>query len=368
MLNEVFIMNQKSRHIEFKQTEELIQQNLLVKHYAGSIAYGTNLPTSDVDFRGIFCAEPVNIRTPFFTVREVTDVKEEDTKFYELSHFMKLCLDCNPNVVETLWVDDWDITVRTFAYDHLRNHRHELLSSKIAFTTSGYALAQLKRIKGHNKWINNPQSEQPPRQIDFVSLVQNFTDEKMLKLDIERFCEDHRLIPYGGDIYGVIDAVGYRTYDKTFRLNTNYDDVVAVGLKRIPKFIIKFNKDEYKQAKEFHSNYWNWKNNRNESRSELEEKFGYDTKHAMHLVRLLRMGVEALRDGELIVKRPDAEELLSIRDGAWTYEEVVKYAESMDKEVREVWYKRTDLPKRPDLKFAARLLMETQDIVWGQNA
>jgi len=58
---------------------------------------------------------------------------------------------------------------------------------------------------------------------------------------------------------------------------------------------------------------------------------------------------------------------MCIRDRAWTYEEVVAYAESMDKEVRDVWYKNTDLRKKPDIKFAAKLLMETQDIIWGQN-
>ena len=125
-----------------RSAEELMKDNMLVKHYAGSISYGTNLPTSDVDFRGVFCGDPVNIRTPFFTVRECEDTLEEDTKLYELSHFMKLCLDCNPNVIETLWVNDTDITFRTAAYDLLREHRHGLLSSKVAFTTSGYAIAQ----------------------------------------------------------------------------------------------------------------------------------------------------------------------------------------------------------------------------------
>jgi len=77
------------------------------------------------------------------------------------------------------------------------------------------------------------------------------------------------------------------------------------------------------------------------------------------------MGVEALRDGEIVVKRPDAEDLLLIRAGAWTYKEVIKYAEDMDDKVRNYWYKKTDLPKPPDLTKIAKLLMETQDMVWS---
>lgn len=137
-----------------KQADQQIHDNLIVKHFAGSHAYGTNLPTSDVDFRGIFVADPVNIRTPFYPIREVSDQTEEDTKIYELTQFMKLCLECNPNIIETLWVRPEDITYSTEAYWVLRKAAPQLLSSKIAFTTSGYAISQLKRIKGHNKWIN----------------------------------------------------------------------------------------------------------------------------------------------------------------------------------------------------------------------
>ena len=355
---------------QIRPSNILMKNNMLVKHYAGSISYGTNLPTSDVDFRGVFCADPINIRTPFFTVRECEDVNEEDTKLYELSHFMKLCLDCNPNIVETLWVDDADITHRTPAYDLLREHRHSLLSSKIAFTTSGYAISQLKRIKGHNKWINNPQSVEPPKQIDFISLVQNFTEDKIFSIDLRDYHKGYRLIPYGYNIYGLIAMPGCQTYSNDYTLNTTIDEeeneTLSINRKN-PLFVIKFNKDEYNLAKDKHKNYWIWKENRNEARSELEEKYGFDTKHAMHLVRLLRMGVEALRDEGIVVKRPDAKELLDIRNGKWTYNEIVEYAEEMDNEVRNVWYKKTNLQKKPDIKFAANLLMNVQDIIWNTN-
>ena len=350
--------------MKVRTANELMKENLIVKHLAGSRAYGTSTPESDTDYRGVFCADPINLLTPFFPVREVEDETEEDTKLYELAHFMKLCLDCNPNVVETLWVDDSAIIATSEAYEHLRAHRHELLSSKIAFTTSGYALAQLKRIKGHNKWINNPQPEFPPYQTDYVSLVQSFTIEKMLPRDFNFavYRDNHRLVPYGRDVFGVYTAQGHQLYDVKRKLNTVYEgERHALGQ---TKFIIKWNKQDYKDAKDRHKNYWTWKTNRNEKRGAFEEEFGYDTKHAMHLVRLLRMGVEALRDEEIVVKRPDADELLAIRNGAWTYEEVVAYAESMDKEVREVWYKKTKLRKKPNIHLAADILMEVQEYVW----
>jgi len=347
----------------FRTAAELMKDNMLVKHYAGSISYGTNLPTSDVDFRGIFCGDPVNILTPFYTIRECDDATEEDTKLYELAHFFKLCLDCNPNIIETLWVDDSDITFRTEAYDIIRDHRADFLSSKIAFTTSGYAFAQLKRIKGHNKWINNPQPEEAPQPKDFVSLVQYFGEDKMLKFNIDDWNVGHRLIPYGDEVYGVYSAAkAFTLFDGFGKLNTNFEgDREDLGT---PSLVVKFNKEEFKHAIERHGNYWTWKKNRNEARSELEEAHGYDTKHAMHLVRLLRMGEEALTTGEIIVKRPDAEELLAIRHGSMTYEEIVDYAEDMHDRIMNKHYKETVLPKKPDLKKVAQLLMDVQFKVW----
>lgn len=45
--------------MRLKSAKKLMRENLLVKHYAGSHVYNTALLTSDVDFRGIFCADPV---------------------------------------------------------------------------------------------------------------------------------------------------------------------------------------------------------------------------------------------------------------------------------------------------------------------
>ena len=59
-----------------------------------------------------------------------------------------------------------------------------------------------------------------------------------------------------------------------------------------------------------------------EKRKKDIEKYGFSTKNAMHLVRLLRMGSEALKTGSYNVYREDAEELLDIRAGEWSIEDV----------------------------------------------
>lgn len=67
----------------------------VMRCHSGSLAYGTNLPTSDVDIRGLFCAPPKFIRTPFFNIKEQTLEDEEDGKIYELTNFMKLFAEMN---------------------------------------------------------------------------------------------------------------------------------------------------------------------------------------------------------------------------------------------------------------------------------
>jgi len=67
----------------------------------------------------------------------------------------------------------------------------------------------------------------------------------------------------------------------------------------------------------------------------MEKEFGYDGKHAMHLVRLLRMGFEIISTGQVVVTRPDAEELLEIRNGSWPLEQLLEYATAMEIKIEE---------------------------------
>ena len=83
-------------------------------------------------------------------------------------------------------------------------------------------------------------------------------------------------------------------------------------------------------------------------RKGLVMEFGYDTKNAAHLVRLLRMGIEFLATGELMVERPDAAELVGIKRGEWTLEQVEREADRLFSKIEDALIHST-LPERPDL-------------------
>lgn len=358
-----------------KSAQQLAKDNLIVKHVSGSHAYGMNTPESDLDIRGIFCADPINVRTSLFRIEEVA-VGGQDEKYFELEHYCHLAADCNPNIIETLWVDEADIMFKTPAYDLLRKNRHLFLSSKIAFTTSGYAVAQLKRIKNHKRMIVNPQPVDPPQPCDYFSLVYDFTPLQKFKINLREINTGfYILIHTGGDIYLVLytgDIVVADLGVRNWVINTDGSFKVWPNDRPIGKslplhYIIKFNRSEYEAAKKEHEHYWEWKKNRNEDRAKLEEKHGFDSKHAAHLVRLMRTGKEALTEGIIRVKRPDSAELKAIRNGSMTYEEIIKYAEEMDDLIRNKLYKETTLPHSTDKVAIAKLIMEIQDMIWSGN-
>lgn len=96
----------------------------------------------------------------------------------------------------------------------------------------------------------------------------------------------------------------------------------------------------------------------------IEKKHAYDHKHAMHIVRLYRMVKEILKTGEVLVHRPDANELLEIRNGEWSYEQVMDYIKDTDSELATL-YKNCTLPDRPNHAKISDLYMEICEEVYG---
>jgi len=151
----------------------------------------------------------------------------------------------------------------------------------------------------------------------------------------------------------VAAATGYTADDKELKwisaakhvgLSENYTEMM-------------YTERAYRSAKKHYKSYIEWKKNRNPVRAKLEQKFGYDTKHGGHVVRLLRMAKEILTEHKVIVRRPDAEELVSIRRGAWSYDQMIEWAEKEEANLN-ILMKESTLPSQPD--------RETLDI-WFMN-
>jgi uncharacterized protein len=84
-------------------------------------------------------------------------------------------------------------------------------------------------------------------------------------------------------------------------------------------------------------------------RKALVAKHGFDCKNAAHVIRLLRMACEFLQTGELIVDRSgiDATELLDIKHGEWSLQQVEREATRTFVRAEEAYCCST-LPLKPD--------------------
>ena len=102
-------------------------------------------------------------------------------------------------------------------------------------------------------------------------------------------------------------------------------------------------------------------------RKTLVDKFGYDTKNAAHLIRLLRMGAEFLKDGQLIVKRHDAQQLLEIKRGEWTLDQVKAEADWGFK-MAEQAYHNSNLPVGPDMDEIGKLAVRVVSMGTNRNS
>lgn len=101
---------------------------------------------------------------------------------------------------------------------------------------------------------------------------------------------------------------------------------------------------------------------RGKKRSGLIEKYGYDTKNAAHCIRLIRMGIEFLNSGTLQVDRSgiDADELLAIKKGAWSFDRAKDEAQNLFSKAAEAM-KTSPLPPKPDYIGAEVLVMDILD-------
>jgi uncharacterized protein len=278
------------------------KKNLLMKCLAGSRLYGTSKETSDYDWRGV-CYAPVETLLGMTAFQQYERHGEEDTTIWTLNRFFSLCTDNNPNMMDILcappekwafWKPEW---MRVYA------QRRLFLSQNIRFRFCGYAFSQLDRINRHYRWLTNPPEKAPT------------------------------LEEFGGFL----------------------ESSEKGGQKKV--FKTKENEDAYAKAAKHWAEYQTWLKERNPARAELEKKYGYDTKHGSHLVRLMLQAETILRTGDYdpVLQGANKEMVLSVLHGGWKYEKLIVWAAETEKYVMEM---PTCLPHDPNRKAIEELLIE----------
>jgi hypothetical protein len=289
-----------------------LEPHLVVLGLMGSHSHGTYIPpedpnaVDDIDFMG-FVVPPLEYHLGLPRWQHWTlQVDELDVVLYSLEKAVRLLLKSNPNIVGLLWLREDEYLHRHPDFELLHSRRDIFSSQAAAEAFAGYAADQLKRMEA---------------------------------FDLERMAEYESLtetIGAKGPVGEVIEADTAKLKHLAFAWRLDIE-----VLNRFRKL-----------HREHFSGYMGAK------RKAMVRKYQYDVKNAAHLIRLLRMGSEFIQTGNLQVYRTtDAEELMRIKRGEWTLDQVKQEAQRLFAGVEEA-RARSPLKDEPDAAAANGLLIE----------
>lgn len=288
--------------------------------YGGSIAYGTNLPTSDVDIRGIY----MNPLDEFIGARPVSEQycpSGSDITIYSLKKMMHLLMQCNPNVIELLGLRPEHYLYITEAGREVLNNAEIFLSKRAAYTFGNYAKSQLNRLMNKSGRANEQVTANEVRSIaKALSSLREREGLKNIRID---------------DVNGV----------PTLSIN----EVMPIDqYARISNEICNIHAD-YKDS----------------SRNRKAVEHGKLAKHMMHLIRLYMMGTDILNEHKIVTYREAEHDLLmDIRNGKYLMDDQKTPKPEFEELLSdcaakfETATKETTLPKLPDQDKVNQLMMK----------
>ncbi|MFA7219491.1 MAG: nucleotidyltransferase domain-containing protein [Synergistaceae bacterium] len=381
--------------------EELDKSGLIFfRTIVGSNAYGTNTPESDIDEKGFFWIPSeayLGLNPPIQAEDSQISDDNNDKTFYSLYNAFELLKNANPNLIELLWMpEDCILKSEPAIMQDLLENRSLFITKQAYYSHAEYARNQIKKARGKNKKVHNPQPKERPRKEDFVRIIlindlapwwecdQSDYDEleeknkfplrptplKDVDIDLseyhiaalEHVPNTYRLYYYGKGARGV------------FRGN---DMLVCESIPKADEWhkivgLMIYDQNEYDKAVKEWGSYWEWVKNRNESRWIDQEKglLTYDAKNMAHCMRLMMASENILTIGEPTVRfeGEKLEFLMKIRRGEFEYEELMEHVDLLDKKLEDL-HKKSTLPERVDevrMDKLYRHLMKNGEKLYGK--
>ena len=338
----------------------LKQHNLILfECVSGSRAYGLATENSDTDIRGVYYL-PKDL---FYGLEYIPQVSNEtnDIVYYELGRFLELLSKNNPNILEMLATPEKHILVKHPLMKEIK--MEDFLSKLIKDTFVGYAFSQIKKATGLNKKMFEPMDKKRKSILDFCYILMD--NESILFSDWLQMNSKNQSdfgltkIPHFKDMYHLFESnanIQYRGIVSDDKAN----DVQLSSISKSDKSIsmLMFHRDAYSSYCKKYREYWDWMEKRNEERyqNNANHKKGYDAKNMMHTIRLLEMALGILKENKLNIEVSNREELLRIKSGFYTYDEVLAKAENLMKEISQ-YAEQTSLQEKPNMELVEKLVV-----------
>lgn len=173
----------------------------------GSFAYGVSNDTSDVDVYGLFIPPIDHIfphtsghimgfgpAAPKYDIYQKHHIelnsKEYDLALYNIVKYFQLCAENNPNMIDSLFVPSRCIIHSSDVGDILRENRRLFLHKGIQKRLSGYAYAQLKKLRSKTHEEGTKRSK----------MVEEFGYDVKFAYHILRLCLQAEMVMTTGDL------------------------------------------------------------------------------------------------------------------------------------------------------------------------
>ncbi len=335
--------------------------NIIFKAIVGSQAYGTNIASSDIDYKGVYAQSTEELVG--FGYKEQIEVSKDEC-YYEVRRFLQLLESANPTMLELLYMPADCVIEKHPAFDLILENRALFLTKKCLNSFAGYAYAQIKKAKGLDKKMNWEQSKvQRKTPLDFCYIYQNgktisiSTYLQEYKLE-ETKCGLVALEHFKNCFAFYYDPTGQLNYRGIISENSNTVILSSVPKKENAIAILNFNAEGYSTHCKDYLQYKDWLNNRNTARyvDIQNHQQQIDGKNLMHCRRLLDMAKEIATQNTIIVRRENAHDLLKIRKGEIDLAQFLVKAEAEIEELATL-FENSTLSDSVDHSFVNELLL-----------
>ena len=287
-------MNNKKEYFQspaydFLQTDPRLGKHIILLTLGGSYAYGTNVESSDVDLRGVAMNSEKEIFSGHQTFEQIVE-PITDTTIYSFSKFVNLLRNAYPNMFEILGCRKEDIVYCNETGQALIDALPMFLSKQVGRSFAGYASMQLNRLLNKTAYLQSQEEKEKRICQSMKRAMDNLSDQLNLDSEVFRFyMDDSDRDGFSKEIYMDINACHLPVRDFNRILKTSR------------QVVLDFDKIGFRNLKAYQ-----------------HKKI---SKHMMHLVRLLLMGIEILDTHEVHTYREkDHDLLMSIRNGNYINE------------------------------------------------
>lgn len=316
----------------------------LVRMQFGSHVYGTNVPTSDHDYkavhlpagRDILLQRPqntINVKTKLDGTKKNT-AEDVDFESFSLQQYLKLLLEGQTVALTMLFTPDSWLIETSREWELIRENRARFLHRGVS-AFAGYCRQQANKygVKGSRVAASRAATQL------FASLIDRHGAQVKLR-EIWDEVEFWARSPDLQHVQIVEDCLRGRPELKVRMLDVCNRKV-----------------QEHVTAKEAHKIYKHLFDEYGQRALLAEKNEGVDWKAMMHATRVCREAEELLLTHTISYPRPEAELLLQIRKGGLPYRQVAELLEAGLERLEEC-QRLSTLPETPDRAFAEDLVAE----------